>query len=319
MGFVSNYSLSNKHNIIKKRALQKNGTYSLSRHSCQIYYLCPRFAYTRPHILNQSAYFSRRPSHIASSRAHKMAEEEILIRPAPPASNAPKYYYPPQLYYVPEPYHTTVLPKHHYHEPSHAPSALDSVRHAVGHAFHAIEKEIAHPYGDYPLPTPNTDIRESKSHYYIDVELPGAHDKRDIVLKWTGLNTLYLDATIKRQPTPEEKLEPGTDAAAQAQESTLPTSPERKSEDNNNNNAHNKEGSDGHSKKKKGKAEKPVHLVKHERRVGRYARAFAFPVPVDQEKITAKLAYGILSITLPKKEVEKSVDHRHVHIEHEGH
>jgi HSP20 family molecular chaperone IbpA len=237
-----------------------------------------------------------------------MAQEPMLIKPTPPPSNAPKYYYPPQLYYVPEPYHTTAIPKHHHFDQhSHIPPALDSARQAIGHAFHAIEKELVHPYGDYPLPTPNTDIRESRSAYYIDVELPGIQDKRDVVLKWTALTTLYLEANIKRQPTPEEFEAQKQDGPVSRPQSP---SPERASEEST-------EGQDG--KKKHSKREKPVHTIKRERRVGRFARAFAFPVAVDQEKVTAKLAYGILSITVPKKVETADPEHKHVDIDHAGH
>lgn len=232
--------------------------------------------------------------------------EEITIRPAPPASNAPKYYYPPQLYFTPEPYHTTTIPKHHYDDPDHTPTALETVRHAIGQAFHSIEKELAHHDNEYPLPRPNTDIRESRSHYYIDVELPGAHDKRDIVLKWTGLNTLYLNANIKGQPTPEDNAEAGITQKS----GSSPKLSSLKSEDG--------KESDNHTAKKD-KPEKLVHLVKHERHFGRQARAFTFPVPVQQDKLAAKLAYGILNITVPKVEVEKTAEHKHIDIQQAGH
>ncbi|KAH6639996.1 hypothetical protein BKA67DRAFT_542525 [Truncatella angustata] len=235
-----------------------------------------------------------------------MAEELISVRPL--ANSAPKYFYPPQYYFTPEPYHTTAIPKYHYQEPDHTPSALENVRHAIGHAFHSIE-ELGHSENEYPLPPPHADIRESRTRYYIDVELPGAHDKRDIVLKWTGLNTLYLNATTKRQPTPEDEPETGDAVPASPSKS-----PEPRPADSQKEGVNSEEG-----KKKKAKPEKPVHLVRHERRFGRHARAFTFPVPVQQDEITAKLAYGVLNITVPKVEVDKNAEHKHVDIEHAGH
>ncbi|KAH8658049.1 HSP20-like chaperone [Xylariales sp. PMI_506] len=225
-----------------------------------------------------------------------MAEQGISIRPAPPAPNAPKYYYPSNFFYVPEPYHTTVISKHHYEEPSthHLPHALESARNVLGHAFHTFERELVHPYGEFPLPAPKADIRESKTTYYIDVDLPGAHEKSDIALKWTGLNTLFLEATVKRQPTPEDEAEPVAAATPPAAEAGAAAAAEAKKP-------------------------KTVHLVKGERHAGRYARAFAFPVPVDQDKVTAKLAYGVLSVTVPKKVADKGVEHKSVEIEHSGH
>ncbi|KUI63768.1 hypothetical protein VM1G_10488 [Cytospora mali] len=192
-----------------------------------------------------------------------MAEEIIHPQVAPP--NAPKYYYPGWYYYVPEPYQTTHIPKHHHHLPP-----------PLKHAVQAIG-ELAHPFGEpYALTTPHCDIRESKSAYYIDVELP---EER------------Y--ATINRQPLPEEALETSSESEGPAESS-------------------------GRKDKEHHKKERVVHFVKQERKTGELARAFTFPVDVKQDETRAKLAYGVLTITVPKKNKDLE-EHKNIDIEHAGH
>ncbi|KUI57462.1 hypothetical protein VP1G_04769 [Cytospora mali] len=208
-----------------------------------------------------------------------MAEEIIQPQVAPP--NAPKYYYPGWYYYAPEPYQTTHIPKHHHHLPPQ-----------LKHAVQAIG-ELAHPFGrPYALATPHCDIRESKSAYYIDVELPGLREKKDVKLKWTGSRSLFIYATINRQPLPEETVETSS-------ESEDPAESSRKKDEE-----HHKE--------------KPIHFVKQERKTGELARAFTFPVDVKQDETTAKLAYGVLTITVPKKNRDLD-EHKNIDIEHAGH
>lgn len=196
---------------------------------------------------------------------YKMAEE--VFKPQLPPPNAPKYYHPGFYYYTPDPYETIQIPKHH----RHAPQPLKFAQH-VAH-------DLIHPFGDgYPLPTPHCDIRESNSAYCLDVELPGLRDKKDVKLKWTGARSLFIDASIQRQPLPEEAIDLSEGSSSEA---------------------------DGHGKRDKKKEEKPVHFLKRERKTGEFARGFNFPVDVEQEETVAKLAYGILTITVPKKEKDK--------------
>lgn len=197
---------------------------------------------------------------------------EGYIQPQLPPPNAPKYHYPGFYYYSPEPYQTTQIPKHHFHRPG-----------PIKQAQHLVH-EFAHPFGDsYPLPAPQTDIRETKSAYYLDIELPGLRDKNDVKLKWTGERSLFIDAAIQREALPEE-------------EELVSTETNRKVK----------------------KKEKTVHFLRRERKTGELARGFNFPVDVKQDETLARLAYGVLSITVPKREKDADV-HRDVEIEHTGH
>jgi HSP20 family molecular chaperone IbpA len=62
----------------------------------------------------------------------------------------------------------------------------------------------------------------------------------------------------------------------------------------------------------------PVTTVHAGRHVGPYARAFSFPVAIEQDKTTAKLAYGTIRVIVPKKDAA-AAPHKEVEVEHEGH
>lgn len=221
-----------------------------------------------------------------------MAEE--TFQPQLPPPNAPKYFHQGFYYYSPEPFETTHIPKSHHHVPP-----------PLKHAQRAVH-DLIHPFGDgYPLPVPHCDIRETPSAYYLDVDLPGLRDRTDVRLKWTGARSLFVDATIQRPALPEEAVdasrhsEPETTKAEDGKEETKDVKKDNK-------------------EKKEKKQTKTVHLLRHERKIGEFARGFNFPVDVDQDKTVAKLAYGVLTITVPKKEKDQE-EHKDVEIEHAGH
>ena len=56
------------------------------------------------------------------------------------------------------------------------------------------------------------------------------------------------------------------------------------------------------AKKEEEKCENEKHFKKSEFRYGEFSRTVYFPEEIDTEKTSAKLEYGILKITAPKKE-----------------
>lgn len=226
-----------------------------------------------------------------------MAEE--TFQPQLPPPNAPKYFHPGFYYYSPEPFETTHIPKSHHHVPP-----------PLKHAQRAVH-DLIHPFGDgYPLPVPHCDIRETPSAYHLDVELPGLRDRNDVRLKWTGARSLFVDASIRRPTLPEEEEAVDTSRHSAEQVETP------KSEDGKEENKHNPKQESKEKVEKK--QHKTVHLLRHERKIGEFARGFNFPVDVDQDKTVAKLAYGVLTIVVPKKEKDQE-KHKDVEIEHAGH
>lgn len=68
-----------------------------------------------------------------------------------------------------------------------------------------------------------------------------------------------------------------------------------------------------------GESEKDVHLIVRERKIGTFARAFAFPVAVDQDATKARLGYGVVRLTVPKKAKGEGHQVKEVEVEHAGH
>lgn len=212
------------------------------------------------------------------------------------------YPYPP--YYVPEPWRTTYIP-HHYPE-KHYP--LEHFRHAVGSTVSAITEGLVHPFApDTPIYNPTADVRETKTKYFVDVELPGLDDVKALKLKWLSARTLLVETTTKRSviEADEEQHAEGTEK----KDDGAPLTKTEKHEDAKEMNG------DGKSAKKNN-----VALTVHERRVGLFARAFSFPTKVDHAKMEAKLHAGILSIVCTKLEPDLvKEEHKEVEVKHSGH
>jgi hypothetical protein len=46
--------------------------------------------------------------------------------------------------------------------------------------------------------TPNTDIRETKLAYHIEIEVPGVGDRQSLLIQWMSPRTLLVEGDIKR-------------------------------------------------------------------------------------------------------------------------
>jgi HSP20 family molecular chaperone IbpA len=156
------------------------------------------------------------------------------------------YFYP---VITPPPYVTTTLsetfPGHHF--------PLQNTAHKIGHALHGLSPVTLNPH---------IDVRETMKQYYIDVELPGVSDRKDLKLFWTSAGTLLLEATTTRPPIPEE---PEAESAK----------------------AHPDDAAQ-------------VHHTVRERGIGLHARSFNFAVPVERDQMKATLEAGLLRIVVPK-------------------
>ena len=58
-------------------------------------------------------------------------------------------------------------------------------------------------------------------------------------------------------------------------------------------------------RRENGNAEKKGELLLHERRYRRFLRSFTLPPTVDEQSVNAKLAEGVLTVTLNKREETK--------------
>jgi len=198
-------------------------------------------------------------------------------------------YYSPFNSYFPDPYPTLYLqrsfPEHH--------APFEHARHRISDIFeHAAEQIIR---------TPRADVRETAGNYYIDIELPGLESKEQLKLKWISTRSLLLNAHITRSSIDESSIDNTAGGAASAPAQT---------------------GGDSNSEQKPNRAKNevpmtPVHLMIRERHIGEFARAFSFPVDIDREALTAKVKYGLLTITIPKIHSEKA-EFKEIKVEHSG-
>jgi len=84
---------------------------------------------------------------------------------------------------------------HHFHFP---PVGLQSMTRKFSHQR---DKSI-HSGGEprFPSWTPNTDIRETKLAYHIEIEVPGVTDRKNLLIQWMSPRTLLVEGDIKRPP-----------------------------------------------------------------------------------------------------------------------
>jgi len=169
--------------------------------------------------------------------------------------------------YSPPPFHTTYVdptfPEHHL--------PFERTRHRIGSAISDINpfssEKMEHIF------TPHSDIRETSKKYYIDIELPGLTPKDPLEVRWIdNEKAVIVDATIKR---PE--IDEGEPAEATKGEST-----------------------EAKKDAAEEKSEHPVHILAHERRVGRFVRSFDFNGEVNHETMDVRIGNGLLRIVLEK-------------------
>lgn len=189
--------------------------------------------------------------------------------------------YPPAPYLV-DPWTTTWL-SHHYPLRHHP---FEHTRHALGHAFRGLSDFGGAGNG---LICPAIDVRESETVFYIDVDLPGMKDKKEMTLKWISARTMLLRAVVKRAPTPED--------VGKGEEKGEDKDKEQEEEYHHRHHHHDE-------------PEKGPFTTVHERKVGLFGRMFNFPVDVDHDVTTAKLEAGVLSISVKKVKAEMPVDRK---------
>src|SRR5437016_4593033 len=61
--------------------------------------------------------------------------------------------------------------------------------------FHYLAHQNPRPE-DYPN-RPDVDIRDAFTHYYVDVEVPGVKNPKDISVVWTSTRSLVVSGSIE--------------------------------------------------------------------------------------------------------------------------
>jgi HSP20 family molecular chaperone IbpA len=116
---------------------------------------------------------------------------------------------------------------------------------------------------------PDIDIRDTKTEYVIEMEVPGLDDPKEIACRWTGLQSLVVSGSIQRPEIATASVNTEAGTGDPKTENVLPDSAE-------------------------------AYLLVGERRIGEFQRHFYFPVEVVMEKLEAKLHAGVLRIRVPK-------------------
>lgn len=139
---------------------------------------------------------------------------------------------------------------------------------------------------------PKFDVKEAQDKYILEGELPGIEQK-DVVIEFADEQTLTVKGRTEHvreegdRPSNEAKQigAPGTQSSASSKEVTTTGSKD--------------------VAKQQGQPEHTYWVS--ERSVGEFARSFAFPGPVDHERVKASMKNGILSIVVPKMEKAKGM------------
>jgi HSP20 family molecular chaperone IbpA len=179
---------------------------------------------------------------------------------------------------------------------------LETDGHQDGHLFHypsrpndttpdAAPKRQAN--GNIASWTPDSDIRETKIAYHIEIELAGLTDMKDILIQWMSSRTLMVEGKTRRtdlcrshegdgEAMWESDLQ-GSDVENETHESNndddggvlyrCPDTPE----------------------------ERTTRLMQSERKIGSWRRSFTLPIDADMKTVKAALDNGLLHISVFKK------------------
>ena len=128
---------------------------------------------------------------------------------------------------------------------------------------------------------PRFDIHEAGDAYHLHGELPGIEQK-DIDLSFSDPQSIVIKGRTERS----YKSSNGKQYQASVADDTEDSSTQVAKQDSNRQGQKNN-GTDS-------------HFWVMERTVGEFHRSFSFPSPVDQDKVTASLKNGILSVVVPK-------------------
>ncbi|MCJ1314062.1 hypothetical protein MMC25_007742 [Agyrium rufum] len=179
---------------------------------------------------------------------------------------------------------------HHFH--FHFPSKLSA---HWSKNFRSLIAKI--PLTDEPIPpcTPGSEIFETDSAYYIDIEVPGVTDKGRIHIFWTSPTTLDVEGSTER---PARWGHGGSDddastASARAEKPNL-----------NGKSSKNEDGGELHKVPKVSDSEDTEAHTKvwfSSRKLGDWVQSFTLPNNVDMDALRAKLDTGLLRIYIPKR------------------
>ena len=207
--------------------------------------------------------------------------------------------------------HQKQVQTHHFHFP---PTSLLDASHKFGEHLRAQGRKLSHAaYGERGYVgsgsvsswSPNTDIRQTKHAYHIEIEVPGTTDKETLLIQWLSPCTLIVRGHIERPFIGHGKAAEGAYQFQQNEESAegYPTGDATGST-----NVEGKTTGDSEKMKATAKdsgddsADIPLFVLE-ERKTGPWQRTFTLPHDVDMKALKARLEGGLLRIDIPIKEV----------------
>ena len=148
--------------------------------------------------------------------------------------------------------------------------------------------------------SPDFDIRETKTHYFLEGELAGVQDKSAVKIEWASSRTLVIEGRMARPNLAEAWDEDQANGVALYR---CPDCDQDERLANGDLMVDDKtENTDG------------PKLLLDERKIGAYRRTFSFPVDVDASAVRAKLRVGLLQIRVSKTP-QAAVGRKRVQIE----
>jgi HSP20 family molecular chaperone IbpA len=226
---------------------------------------------------------------------------------------APDYYEMSviQVIWGPPSSHQKQTQTHHFHFP---PTSLLAANTRFGQHLRAQGRKLSHAaYGERGVAgdgsisswSPNTDIRQTKLAYHIEIEVPGTTDKETLLIQWLSPSTLIVRGQIERPFIGHGKAAEGAYQFQQSEESAdgYPTG-----------NATGSRNMEGRTTNDSGKlktmttdlgdefADIPLFLLE-ERKTGPWQRTFTLPHDADMKALKARLEGGLLRIDIPTKDV----------------
>lgn len=207
--------------------------------------------------------------------------------------------------------HQKRVQTHHFHFP---PTSLLAASTKFGQHLRAEGRKLSHVAwgergvaGDGSISSwsPNTDIRQTKHAYHIEIEVPGTTDKETLLIQWLSPSTLIVRGQIERPFVGHGKAAEAAHQFQQSEESAdgYPTGNATGST-----NAEGKTTNDSGKLKAMTKdpgdesADIPLFLLE-ERKTGPWQRTFTLPHDVDMKALKARLEGGLLMIDIPTKGV----------------
>ena len=206
--------------------------------------------------------------------------------------------------------HQKQVHTHHFHFP---PTSLLDASNRFGQHLRAQGRKLSHAaYGERGVVgdgsisswSPNTDIRQTKHAYHIEIEVPGTTDKETLLIQWLSPCTLIVRGQIERPFVGHGKAAEGAYQFQQNEESAdgYPTGDATGSTK-----VEGKTANDGEKLKTTKdpgdeSADIPLFLLE-ERKTGPWQRTFTLPHDVDMKALKARLEGGLLRIDIPTKEV----------------